>query len=351
MSAQPERRLQVAPERPVTSWTADELMAIQFPEPTWAVPGLISEGVNLLAGPPKVGKSWLSLNLGLSIAAGQPALGSIPVDAGPVLYLALEDTPRRLQSRMRKVLAGRRAPAGLTLDTYCPVMPAGGVEYIAGWLDEHPGARLVVIDVFTKVRGQAPTGSSAYEADYAAIGHIKRLADSYGVPVLLVHHVRKASSEDFLTEVSGTNGIAGAADAVLVLKRGRAQADGVLHVTGRDVEESERAMAFNADTGTWRLLDGPADQHLMHDTRAMVARLVAEQPGLKPRDIADALGLKPDNLRSYLKRMVDAGQLRLASDGTYHPASQSTTCDTETPLELSRVSRLSRQAADQGEQP
>jgi RecA-family ATPase len=232
-------------------------MAVEFADPTWAVPGVIAEGVTLLAGPPKVGKSWLALNLGVSIAAGAPALGSIPIEPGPVLYLALEDTPRRLQSRMRKVLAGAPASHDLTLDTYCPPIPEGGDTYIAGWLEENPGARLVVIDVFTKVRGRPPVGTnSAYEADYAAIGGIKRLADTYAVPIVLVHHIRKAASDDFLATVSGTNGLAGAADAVLVLERSRAQADGVLHVTGRDVEERDYALAFNADIGAWSLLTG-----------------------------------------------------------------------------------------------
>lgn len=352
MSAPERPPLYAVPERPVTSWTADELMAMSFPEPTWAVPGLIAEGVNLLAGPPKVGKSWLSLNLGVAIAGGDPALGSIDVDPGPVLYLALEDTPRRLQARLRRVLAGRPAPAGLTLDTYCPALPTGGVEYIGGWLDEHPGARLVVIDVFTKVRGHPAPGVSAYEADYAAISHIKRLADAYAVPVLLIHHVRKAAAEDFLATVSGTNGLAGAADAVLVLERGRAQADGVLHVTGRDVEENDYAMTFNADAGAWEILDGPAEEHLMHDTRAQISRYVRDNPGRKPRDIAAGLAMESGNVRSYLRRMVDAGQLRAATDGTYHPTDDPDTCrDTETPPELSRLSRLSRQAPDQEQQP
>src|SRR5882757_3053490 len=118
MSVAPDRTLRAVPDRPQTAYRANELMAVEFPAPNWAVPGFIAEGVTLLAGPPKVGKSWLALNLGLSLSAGTPALGSIPVDPGPVLYLALEDTPRRLQSRMRKVLAGQPASHDLTLDTY-----------------------------------------------------------------------------------------------------------------------------------------------------------------------------------------------------------------------------------------
>ncbi|WP_051341957.1 AAA family ATPase [Pseudonocardia spinosispora] len=323
MSVQLERTLSAVPDhpegRPRTAWRANELMAVEFPDPTWAVPGIVAEGVSLLVGPPKVGKSWLSLNLGVSIAAGTPALGSLPVQQGPVLYLALEDTPRRLQNRMRKVLAGTNASAELTLDTYCPPIPEGGDEYIAGWLDENIGARLVVIDVLTKVRGRPPVGaSSAYEADYAAIGGIKRLADTYAIPIVLVHHVRKASSEDFLATVSGTNGLAGAADAVLVLERSRAQADGVLHVTGRDVEETDYALSFDPAIGAWSLMDGPVEEQLLTDGRAMIARYIRDYPGSKPADIAEALKISRDSARQTCKRMADDGQLH-AKGGAYYP--------------------------------
>jgi hypothetical protein len=103
--------------RPRTSWTAAELLAEEFPEPRWAVPGIVPEGCILLAGPPKVGKSWLTLGLGLSVASGGKALGRLAVPAGPVLYLALEDTPRRLKARLLKMLAGDPAPATMTLVT------------------------------------------------------------------------------------------------------------------------------------------------------------------------------------------------------------------------------------------
>jgi RecA-family ATPase len=254
--------------QPRTSWTADELMAMEFAPPRWAVPGFLAEGVNLLCGPPKVGKSWLSLGLALNVAAGTAALGSVQVEAGPVLYLALEDTPRRLQSRMGKILDGHSAPRGLTLATTCPPLPEGGAALINGWLTRNPDARMVVIDVFAKVRGRPLAGATAYDADYAAIGYAKRLADEHAVAVVLVHHIRKAGSEDFLEAVSGTNGLAGAADATLVLRRPRGEADGILSVTGRDVDEAEHAMRFAPETGTWALLDGPAVDYTVSATCA-----------------------------------------------------------------------------------
>ncbi|KAA5829550.1 AAA family ATPase [Saccharopolyspora hirsuta] len=302
------------------AWTADALMAAEFPDPTWAVPGVIAEGVNVLAGPPKVGKSWMSLGLALAVAGGGRAFDMIDVEPGPVLYLALEDTPRRLKTRMGKLLGNQPAPPDLTLATTCPTLPAGGDQAIAGWLDAHPGARMVVLDVFAKIRGTAPQGMSAYDADYAAVSRAKRIADDYGIAMVLVHHVRKMGSEDFLAEVSGTNGIAGAADAVLVLKRGRNQADGVLNVTGRDVDEAEYALAFHAGSGAWQLLDGPASDHTMHDTSAVILRHVRENPGQGPKAIAEATGLPHENVKKTCQRLAKEGHLHSAGGRYRLPA-------------------------------
>ncbi|MFF4790781.1 AAA family ATPase [Streptomyces sp. NPDC001276] len=336
-------------ERPRTAWTADQLMAAHFPEPKWAVPGILAEGVNVLAGPPKVGKSWLSLGLGLSVAAGGKAFDSVPVEGGPVLYLALEDTPRRLQTRMGKLLGGQPAPAGLTLVTECPPFPQGGTEAIAQWLERNPDARMVVIDVFAKMRGQAPAGVSAYDADYVAVGYAKRLADHYGVAVVLVHHVRKAGSEDFLTEVSGTNGIAGAADATLVLKRARGQADGILHVTGRDVDEAEYALSFQPASGAWHLLDGPVSDHTVSDTRATILQYVRAHPGAKPKDMAGELPhVDIDTIRRTCNRMADAGQLTKDPGGRYYPDTETRTQGAQ---EVSALSGCPVTTSDQHEHP
>ncbi|MBF8185682.1 AAA family ATPase [Nonomuraea sp. K274] len=300
-----------------TSWTADELMATTFPETRWAVPGIVAEGLNLLAGPPKVGKSRLSLGTAIAVASGGKALEAIEVEPGPVLYLALEDTPRRLQSRMRKILQDNPAPRDLTLSTSCPTLPQGGEDAIARWLERNNGARMVVIDVFAKVRGTTPPGLSAYDADYTAMGRAKRLADTYGVAVVLVHHVRKMGSDDFLEQVSGTNGLAGAADATLVLKRARGTADGVLHVTGRDVEEAEYAMAFQPDAGVWHLLDGPPEDHTMSGTRAAIIRHLRQQPNSPPKAIAEAVGVAYDNVKKTCQRMASDSQLCVDAAGRY----------------------------------
>jgi hypothetical protein len=309
----PETVTSNSPRHRRTGWTADELMAHVFPPPRWAVPELVAEGLTLLAGPPKVGKSWLSLGLALDVARGGRALGYVDVEQGDVLYLALEDTGRRLQSRLRTLLGGHPAPRALTLATACERMPEGSAR-IRKWLDEHPGARLVVVDVLARVRpGQAP-GAPAYQADYTALAGLKTVADDYGVAVLVVHHTRKAAADDWVDTISGTHGIAGAADAIMVLSRSRGQADAALSITGRDVDETSHALAFT--TGRWTRLDGPAVDNLIGDTRAAILGYVRAHPGIGPTKIAEGTGLGKDLVKRTVRRMVDDGQL--ADDGRGH---------------------------------
>ena len=237
-------------------YSASDLVSADFPEPRWAVPGILAEGVNLLAGSPKLGKSWLALGLGIAIAAGGRALGKIEVDQGAVLYAALEDTPRRLQSRLNILLGNDPAPAGMDFTTVLPRLPRAA-ELIGGWLDDHDDARLVIVDVMRKVRPVADERSDLYGRDYEAMSQLKAIADAHGVAVLVVHHVRKSEAEDVFDTVSGSNGLTGAADAILVAKRLRNSATAELHVTGRDVEEQRFALEWSAPTCTWSLLDEP----------------------------------------------------------------------------------------------
>lgn len=333
MTTTPARALHAVPAAPErrTRWTDDDLLREEFPAPKWAVPGLLCEGLNLLAGAPKLGKSWLSLGIAAAIANGDPALGGVDVERGPVLYCALEDTGRRLQRRRRQMLAagGRAAPL-LTLETACPTMPNGGDALIVEWIETNPGARLIIIDTFEKMRGRNPQGVSAYSADYAAAGRFKTIADNHGVPILLIHHVRKQAAEDWQDLVSGTNGLTGAMDATLVLERSRGQADGVLHVTGRDVVENDYAMSF--DGTFWTKLDGPASDYEVSETRADLLRLVREYPGSKPGQLAEALSLNPATVRKTLARMADKGQVRVAPGGAYYPPEQASDSDHAAPV-------------------
>jgi len=308
------------PAPPVETFTAAELMAMELPEPRWAVEGVLPEGLNVLAGKPKLGKSWLALNLALAVAQGGVALDAVGVEAGPVLYLALEDTRRRLKDRLGKLLSrtGQAAPPGVTFARAWPRQDQGGLYALAEWLDDHKAARLVVIDTWPKFRPpKRRNGSDDYQQDYEHAGEVKVLADRYGVTILLVCHCRKLESDDPVDSVSGTLGLTGAADAVLVLKRERGQHDATLFVSGRDVEEAEHALRWEARYCLWSLL-GPADDYRLSKERQAVLDLLGRigKP-LTPTEVGEALGKNPNAAKILLWRMALDRQVAQAGDGTY----------------------------------
>lgn len=300
-----------------TGWTADVLAATVLPEQRWAVPGLLPAGLVVLAGAPKVGKSWLLLDLCLRVAMGSPVLGTCEVEAGPTLYLALEDTPRRLQSRMGMLLRDdEKAPATAHLHTSWPRMGDGGADLLRGHMEAHPDTRVVAVDVLSRIRDLAKSDGGMYDADYEAMHAFKKIADDFDVLVLVNHHDRKAKAEDWMTTVSGTRGVTGAADAILLLTKPRGTADGLLSITGRDVEEAQHALKFSG--GQWTLLDQPARTYSLSDTRARILRLLLDHPGLRPAEVADRLdGVSRDNAKQTLARMREDQQVRADATGRY----------------------------------
>lgn len=311
-------------------WTAADLMAASFPEPKWAVPGLVAEGLNLLVGAPKLGKSWLCLGLAVSVASGGRALGKVEVEPGPVLYAALEDPPRRLKSRLRSVLGDAEIPQDLHIITALPRLPEAA-DWLAGWLEAHPDARLVIVDVLRKVRASTDGRGNAYNEDYDSMGALKHLADKYGVAVVAVHHTRKmADDSDVFNEVSGSTGLTGAADAILIAKRARNTAEAVLHITGRDVNEQEYGLAWDAEHCMWTLLEEPVAIAKMGQTRRSIFDHIKTHEGATPNETATALGLNAATVRQTMRRMADDDELGTDGEGRYF-----------IPLSLSQVSPLS----------
>jgi hypothetical protein len=300
-----------------------------FPELRYTVPLIIPEGTTVLAGAPKVGKSWAVLHIGLSVAAGAQVFGCLPIGRPrPVLYLALEDGWRRLQTRARSLLPlGRSIPE--QLDVLIEVEHGLVVETIAEWLDEHGGqAPLVIIDTLGRVMPRSHAGESAYERDYRAITQFKRLSDAHpGTSMVLVHHTRKLGSDDFVDGVSGTLGITGAADTTVVLSRARSDDSGLLKVTGRDVTEAEYAVE-KSDNGSWQLCGGSLDAARkaavtervsvgVSDRTADIIKLVAESDGIGPTAIGQKLGITTAAAGTYLTRLLEAGRITRAGRGVY----------------------------------
>lgn len=229
----------------VRSTNAYALLHKVFPPMKWAVEGFIPTGLTVLAGNPKVGKSILTLNICSAISLGGCVFGNIPVKQGSALYLALEDTERRLQERLQEQGATEEILMNLELTTVAPRQNEGGLKYIRWWLEEHEDARLVAIDTLQKFRKQLNGKTSIYAEDYDIVSELKSLADEFDVAFLVIHHLKKASEFDWVNEISGSQGIAGAADTIISLKRERNSNGGLLSITGRDVEEKEYEMQLN----------------------------------------------------------------------------------------------------------
>ena len=296
---------------------AASLMAREFPEPKWAVDGLIPEGLTLLVGSPKLGKSWMCLGLALAVASGGRALGKIKVDRGEALYCALEDTPRRLQDRLGKLLGDGAAPEGLSFVT---ALPRGheAIELLDGWANDHPNARLVIVDVLRKVRPPTDVRASMYDGDYDVMSTLKNFADRRGIAVVVVHHTRKSVDEgDVFNEASGSTGLTGAADAILIAKKARNTSEAVLHVTGRDIHEGSHGLSFDQQTCSWQLLEEPAAALEQSTTRRRISEYLIGFPGDSPLDISKALGLSHATVKQTLRRMVSDDQLDTDGAGRY----------------------------------
>jgi hypothetical protein len=297
--------------------TAVDLMALELPPVRWAIPGIVPEGVTLLAGKPKLGKSWLAFGFAIAVSCGGVALGTRRVERGEVLYLALEDNARRLQKRLGKLLQGEKAPEALHISTAWPRVDEGGEEALQGWMADHPETRLVVVDVLKRVRPRTSRYQSIYDSDYESLEALHTLADGHGIAVLCIHHLRKAGADDPMDEISGSTGLSGAADGVLVLKRDRGRADAYLHVDGRDIEEpAELALTWDPETAGWTLA-GDAEQYRMSKSRAEVMQVMVRygEP-MTPTEVADALGKSFNSVKQRLWQMSKDGQLS-ASDGRY----------------------------------
>lgn len=249
------------------SISALDLSLANLPDVQYLVDGILPEGTSILAAPSKLGKSWLVLALGLAVAAGKTFMGRTTTQAG-VLYLALEDSERRLQSRMRKILKSGLAPSNFYFMTAAPTLAGGLLDVIDAQIAQHPDVKLVIIDTLQMVR-DAPRGKeSPYATDYREMRELKNYMDSKGLSVLLVHHTRKMGDSDVYNMLSGTTGIMGAADTIWVVTKERRTAEtATLCVTGRDVYQSESIVRFNEDDCMWEYV-GSADQVAAEDAQA-----------------------------------------------------------------------------------
>ena len=325
--------------------SAADLDAKVFPPLRWHVPGLVPEGLGLLVAPPKAGKSWMVAAVGLACPAGGKAFGCIDVDPRPVLYMALEDGERRLQDRHR-ILLGHDEKQPDNLHLIVAATPLTAPAIIAAFLQLYgTDCPLIIVDTLVKIRPRRHASDDPYQFDYQFAASLKALLEHYpGSGLLAVHHARKAIAEDFVAEASGTHGLAGAADYIMVLRHPRLSTQGSLLVTGRDVPEGEYAVITDQGRG-WRL-DGDTlaaaaantqirqEQGQLGDDSVAILKFIAGrgEKGATPSEVAKACRIDYDKTKTYMARLASpkSGLLIRRSRGVYINVVTSVTSVTST---------------------
>jgi len=228
----------------------ETLMTTPLPPIRFTISGLLPQGLHILAGPPKVGKSWLALWLCLQVSKGESVWG-FDSRRGSVLYLCLEDSYARIQKRLLDVTDD--APDNLFFSTISAKLREGLEQQIDHFLSMHPDTTLIVIDTLQRIRGNT-NDANPYASDYRDLGILKELADQHRIAVLLIHHLRKMNDDDPMNMISGTTGISGATDSNFVLRKSkRSENIATLYCTGRDIEYRELVLEFDAQTHIWKL--------------------------------------------------------------------------------------------------
>ena len=292
---------------------ASELQAIAFAPLRYALPGLIPEGVTLLVSRPKLGKSWLMLDVSIAVATGRAALGTLQPETGDVLYLALDDGERRIQQRLAALLQeDEEWPVRLALATRWRRAHEGGLSDIAEWCQSVASPVAIVIDSLDRFRS-LEGGESAQV--YDAIAKLQRIAREHHVAIIVVHHERRRGSGDPLDAIGMLAASSAIADTVLLLKQ--RDYGTVLYARGRDIEDSETMLAFDRSSYRW-IITKATGIPAKSDARAAVLAALGEW--LKPlsaNDIAMATGRTRNAIDSLLHRMVTDGEVERAGRGRY----------------------------------
>ena len=237
---------------------AQTLAEMTLSEPEWLVDKLLcTESLCILASPPKTGKSYLALQLGHAISTGTPFLGYETRKAG-VLYLALEDRFNRVRNRLWSI--ADELSDDFEIETKSLELDNGLIDELEEYVTRKPDTKLFIIDTLQVVRGEG--NDCHYSSDYGDIRKLKAFSDGHKVCMLVLTHLRKMFSKtDVFTNITGTNGISGASDQMMVLrKKKRTASECMLDITGRDVPDT--MLKLRRNNGLWELIESFSNEEL-----------------------------------------------------------------------------------------
>ncbi|MCA9840005.1 MAG: AAA family ATPase [Trueperaceae bacterium] len=296
---------------------ASELETMVFQDMSYVVNQLIPVGLSQLVAKPKMGKSFFSLELALTVATENNFL-NLETEHGSVLYFALEDNLRRLQTRTAQIMNGQKFPEQLSFATEAPQIGSALLSTIDDWRTSVDKPKLVIIDTLGRVM-PGDSRSNEYSEVTQLLGSVQQYAFDHNLAILFVHHAKKNEAEggDHFDSSLGSQGIFGVMDAMLVLHKARMSSDAKLHVTGRDFEETILYITFDKSRGLW-LPDKPnlAQELDLTPERLAVLKAIADGK-TQARDIASHIGSSPSNTANKLKALLVDGYINKVKAGEY----------------------------------
>ena len=292
------------------SYTALELSKMEIEPVKWFIPDFLPSGLTILAGPPKIGKSFFCWNMALAVATGGIAFSSVIIpDQYNVSYLSLEDPPALLKDRLSMMSDETEAMPGnlhIINDMQGKKLDAVGLKILDQHIDK-TASELLIVDTWMHVSPDVNVKGTAYDIDYNALIPIQKFAHRRNMAVVLVTHTRKAADIDnVFNQIQGSVGMQAACDTLMMLSHDSGAK--TLHLSGRRIENNQ--FAFTIDDGIWKLEGSAEDYHGSELRREIIAHLKeAGAYGLSAGDIADLTGKKDSSIRQTLRRMVKEDEI------------------------------------------
>jgi RecA-family ATPase len=286
-------------------WSVADLLDAEFPAPRWAIPDLIPEGLTILGGRPKIGKSWLALQAAISVGTGGVFFNK-QIERGNVLYVALEDSPRRLQDRIKKLCIPRDAL--ITFERTWKPLQSGGIDDLLIEL-EAVQYRLIVFDTLSRA---FPGLDQIKQAHIIGkfLADIQSLSINRGVATVMPDHTRKPNGldSDPVDDIMNSTVKTAAADCVLALYKEQGKAGATLRGRGRDIEEVDLLLHWDPVTFCWQSLGG-ADEIRLTEQQTKVLDALKMLGKSQCIDIAKAIGIDRGNTRTRLEALWEAGKV------------------------------------------
>ena len=287
-----------------------DLMTKQFPDDDFLIEGLLSPGLTVVTGASKIGKSWLALQLVTALDQGGSFLGQLKARKCNVLYLALEDTPKRVQRRLKKQDCiefnnSRLETKRMTdLELRCLLK------------DRQYGA--VIIDTLQKYKGISDLND--YSQTVNGLSTLKDIADGLGIALIVIHHNRKNADgdQDHLHSALGSTGINATADCTLTLKRKRGDAKATMLVSGRDIEDASYTLAWDKDCCSWTITESGAIKPAIPEAQQQILDLLeSEDRAWYTWEIVAKTEKSKQAVNSILSRMKENGMIKSPNIGLW----------------------------------